>query len=32
MKVIALIVLYVAVVWLITRFIAVCTKEEENHD
>lgn len=30
MKVIALIVLYVAVVWFITRFLEVCTWEEDH--
>ena len=29
MMVIALIVFYVALVWLITRFIAFCTKGEQ---
>lgn len=32
MKEIAMIVLYVALVWFITRFIAFCSKEDENHD
>lgn len=30
MKVIALIALYVALVWLIVRFIAFCTKDERD--
>ena len=32
MRTIALIALYVALVWFITRFIAFCSKEDENHD
>lgn len=32
MRTIALIAFYVALVWFITRFIAFCSKEDENHD